>query len=60
MNLQRFDDSTLIRNSALQELHRLKERGLTRGRFSIITAAINSLLSGAFPAGIPQTWPVCG
>ncbi len=31
MNLQRFDDSTLIRIFALQELHRLKERGLTRG-----------------------------
>lgn len=31
MNLQRFDDSTLIRIFALQELYRLKERGLTRG-----------------------------
>ena len=42
MNQQRFDDSTLIRIFALHELHRLKEHGLTRGRFSIITAAINS------------------
>lgn len=31
MNLQRFDDSTLIRIFALHELHRLKEHGLTRG-----------------------------
>ncbi len=42
MNLQRFDDSTSIRIFALQELHRLKERGLTYGALLIITAAINS------------------
>lgn len=30
MNQQLFDDSTLIRIFALHELHRLKERGLTR------------------------------
>lgn len=42
MNQQLFDDSTLIRIFALHELHNLKDRGLTRGRFSIITAAINS------------------
>ncbi len=42
MNQQRFDESTLIRIFALYELYRLKEHGLTRGRFSIITAAINS------------------
>lgn len=33
MNQQRFDESTLIRIFALHELHRLKEHGLTRGRF---------------------------
>lgn len=42
MNQQLFDDSTLIRIFALHELHNLKDRGLTRGHSTIITAAINS------------------
>ena len=61
MNQQLFDDSTLIRIFALHELHNLKEsRTNARGASRLITAAIKLVFSGAFSAGVPQTWPVCG
>lgn len=59
MNQQRFDDSTLIRIFALHELHRLKEHGLRAGRFSIITAAINSyfwLIPSRNTANLARSW----
>lgn len=60
MNQQRFDDSTLIRIFALHELHRLKEHGLTRGALLDYHSRYKLALSGAFSAGVPQTWPVRG
>lgn len=60
MNQQLFDDSTLIRIFALHELHNLKDRGLTRGALLDYHSRYKTRLSGAFSAGVPQTWPVCG
>ncbi len=58
MNLQRFDDSTLIRIFALHQLHDLKEHGLTRGalidyhsRYKLIFWRILSRYAGTL-------WPV--
>ena len=68
MNLQRFDDSTLIRIFALHELHRLKEHGLTRGalldyhsRYKLVFLAHSQpeyRKLGPFVADIHQLQPV--